>query len=476
MDENNEDVQRLHYEIPFIMQGNYVARNLQNKPFFYSEKIMSPTSGIEQLHYVIPPINTDIRFSNYLPKYDLFKYKGSVSLPKNFSWSIITSEDSVEIIKRKRLINPVTNQGLCGYCWSISTVTTLGDNFVCKGLVDWVPYISATYALACYPQDQCNGGNNAKLCLDITNSGITSVTCLDSSFCKANGKCFKKPSDPNIISLSMEELNKGIPTCGCYYQGEFYFYFIQSAEVISVPKDDLINTTADIVKDFIFKNGPVIGGFLVFNNFRLGHFTKVNGGVYFENGVYSDNNGNPVEEGQFRFDEEQTSAANYIGTHAVSIVGWGIAPNILTDSKGTKKDVPYWLVRNSWSNSWGDNGYFKIAMYPYNKIAQLDKQITIIDSAILSSNETIVGGGIIFMNVSDPPTKKYVQQSQDTKGVTKSFPDQFYQDTNDNTKVFPFALKEEYSSSKPFFSILKFMLIIFCMLMFLILVYSFHSI
>lgn len=37
--------------------------------------------------------------------------------------------------------------------------------------------------------------------------------------------------------------------------------------------------------------------------------------------------------------------------HAVRIIGWGI--DNLTD-------IPYWLAANSFSQKWGENGYFKI--------------------------------------------------------------------------------------------------------------------
>ena len=46
-----------------------------------------------------------------------------------------------------------------------------------------------------------------------------------------------------------------------------------------------------------------------------------------------------------------TSSKNYIGAHAVKIVGWGVDKNTT---------VPYWLVQNSWNSEWGEGGYFRI--------------------------------------------------------------------------------------------------------------------
>lgn len=37
------------------------------------------------------------------------------------------------------------------------------------------------------------------------------------------------------------------------------------------------------------------------------------------------------------------------GAHSVEVIGY--------DEENGKK---YWLVKNSWGSSWGDNGYFKI--------------------------------------------------------------------------------------------------------------------
>lgn len=38
--------------------------------------------------------------------------------------------------------------------------------------------------------------------------------------------------------------------------------------------------------------------------------------------------------------------------HAVNMVGWGV-------SDAGKE---YWIIRNSWGTSWGENGYIRIAV------------------------------------------------------------------------------------------------------------------
>ena len=65
--------------------------------------------------------------------------------------------------------------------------------------------------------------------------------------------------------------------------------------------------------------GPVIAGMRVFDDFR-----------YYRNGVY------------------EHAAGDEVGLHAVCVVGYD-------------DETSSWLVKNSWSRDWGDDGFFRIA-------------------------------------------------------------------------------------------------------------------
>jgi hypothetical protein len=108
------------------------------------------------------------------------------------------------------------------------------------------------------------------------------------------------------------------------------------------------------------------------------------------------------------------------GLHAISIVGWGVAKNIQYDNDKVG-DVPYWHCRNSWGEKWGnEGGYFKIAMYPFNKIAQFDKQVM-----------TEIGGPVgsmILIRATERP--KMVEMDQITQkyrdNINKQLPNTYY--------------------------------------------------
>ena len=74
------------------------------------------------------------------------------------------------------------------------------------------------------------------------------------------------------------------------------------------------------MKKDIQKNGSMETGFTVYQD-----FLQYKGGIY------------------------KHVTGSMLGGHAVRIVGWG-----------EEEGVNYWIVANSWSESWGENGFFRI--------------------------------------------------------------------------------------------------------------------
>ena len=106
----------------------------------------------------------------------------------------------------------------------------------------------------------------------------------------------------------------------------------------------------------------------------------------------------------------------WVGSHAIIITGWGtskvdasLLDPVITKGKTGPISVPYWECKNSWGDKWNDGGYFKIAMYPYNKFAQFEVSVKVDGKG---------SGGIITFEAGDITSDKPFPQN-DLKGFSK---------------------------------------------------------
>ena len=347
------------------------------------------------------------------------------------------------------------------YCWCISAAGIIADNFVVSGLVDWEPNLSTTWSLACYTQNGCKGGNPAKLFEDIAKGGIASNHCIDYSWCEEDSVCNGSALnhfDKAKVAQEVNALNSRIPTCGCYFANKHYLYKIEpNSKTIFIGAQGVSeDNIATLVKKHVHTYGPALGGFLVFNNFMRGTFSKVNGGVYLERCKYG---AEMSQEQELTFSDDEVSGTNYKGAHAVAIIGWGVEKNIIVDNGGKRANVPYWYCRNSWDSKWANEGYFKMAMYPWNKISQFDKRIFINDSSGMKH----LGGGIILARAIKPPELLDMKQIEAKfRDAKRKQTDAYY--TSDG-KTAPIGIGEEKqhttNTGKKIFKIIAILLLLF---------------
>lgn len=314
-------------------------------------------------------------------------------IPEEFNWSYILKGDNQEIIQKKKLISKVKNQHLCGCCWAIACATSISDCFVVKNLVNWSPNVSYTYALSKYPQQKCLGGSSRILLEDIKNGeGIASDNCVDDSWCVNNENCVNGDASKHFSYKNKEFLSSLIPNEGCYDGTKNHFlYKISDVYSLTVSNNLKISEAQKKIKQHIMVRGPVVAGFLIMDNFPDGEFTKKGNGIYFEK-EYNDK--------IYNIDIN----SNILGSHSVVIMGWGISKN--QKYNNLIVDIPYWFCRNSWGDTWGDRGFFKIAMFPFNKVCQFSKRIR-----VLHENSIKEVGGVTGFNVIEPPNLKKIKSN-----------------------------------------------------------------
>jgi len=390
--------------------------------------------------FFLPPLNTNINLSK-MKKQKISKKKlaRALVLPENYNL-----KDHYPIVVCGDRSDPSISQYqqyACGCCWAYAIATAIGDVYVVANKFLTNPNLSWTYLLTCYPNefDQgegdfppsalCGGGDVPMALAWVVKNGIPSAMCVDYAWCL---------NDPNCTgtATNTKDMNKNIPSCGCYNSGNFYKYGIK--DVRSVALDDSndqnpeqILTIHSQIRQHLFVTGTMVGCFIVLenivgvnpNSLKTGDFitSKNPEGVYLECvGVEEELKAEPPESGNeldmciYKYENEEAikpdtpgEALGVLGAHAVSIVGWGMAPvsrslirpdieRLYPSIKTSEKDpsmvmVPYWWVRNSWGTSFAEGGFFKFGAYPFNRISCVDRSIR-----ITTDGKTISAGGCIL--------------------------------------------------------------------------------
>jgi len=197
-------------------------------------------------------------------------------------------------------ISTITNQGMCGSCWAMSSTGTLSDR-ACVLQGNHVQ-LSPQYLMECsYNNRVCQGGTMMDAWGDLIQGGTVPESCVP--FKGRYGDCPSRCEDGTLIDDTIKVAPKS-----------FVMPWANSSE-----------ERVKAIQSEIMTNGPVQGMYWFFSDFQL-FFQENPKGIY-----------------------HRSPNAVYLDGHAIRIIGWG-----------TQNGEDYWLVANSYGTSWGDGGYFKM--------------------------------------------------------------------------------------------------------------------
>lgn len=255
-----------------------------------------------------PAQTSIIRTSNLAAQLD-----ASAVLPAQYDWRQIHGGNFVTSVK---------DQGSCGSCWNFSGTSVLESAVAAyrnqPGLnLD----LSEQDALSCnltkidnqVLNNGCSGAFPYNYFDHTLNSGVVTEACQPYRGCDATNASCTCPSN-RCTSGSMAD-----NTYRSRYQPVAITWENPSQYIVDA------YATANNMKRAIIEHGPLTAFMIVYSDLN-----------FYTGGVYS-----------------KTTAATYVGVHAVTVVGWG---------KDQTTNLQYWIVKNSWGSAWGENGYFRYLM------------------------------------------------------------------------------------------------------------------
>merc|ERR1712110_127700 len=216
----------------------------------------------------------------------------------------------------ENFVSPVDDQGACGSCYSFAANGLMESRVRINSGNTMKPIFSEQDVITCgmdrtYNQG-CSGGwaflTAGKYMQDF---GVLEEQCA--TYSPANRKCQEPAS-----------------YCKRWYSSEYEYLGGYYGATIGDNGDAMVNE---------LQKGPVAVGFLVDDAFRQ-----------YSSGVFV----SPVEVLESEFNPIVSV------NHAVLCVGYGVCGKDDPECNFKDEGLKYWIVKNSWGKSFGEEGYFKI--------------------------------------------------------------------------------------------------------------------
>eukprot|EP00612_Vaucheria_litorea_P008375 CAMPEP_0171474872 /NCGR_PEP_ID=MMETSP0946-20130122/2683_1 /TAXON_ID=109269 /ORGANISM="Vaucheria litorea, Strain CCMP2940" /LENGTH=415 /DNA_ID=CAMNT_0012004885 /DNA_START=56 /DNA_END=1300 /DNA_ORIENTATION=- len=202
---------------------------------------------------------------------------------------------------------PVVNQGACGSCWTFSLAGDIeGKVFLSSGNV---VELSKQQLVACDQviglAEGCTGG--------FTFEGMQYIS-------KFGGLLPEIAYPYKAVCMNCDEHIQTTPTCDT----DLLSIYLESNLVYHIGAWQIVSLGAEyenLLATALVKNGPIS---IVLNSDLM---------EFYESGIIQSTDGCDFEN----------------LNHAVLLVGMG-----------EEDDIPYWIIKNSWSENWGELGYMRV--------------------------------------------------------------------------------------------------------------------
>lgn len=251
----------------------------------------------------------EMRAGKHLETAQPHTYLKENDLPTDFTWAHVNGTNYLTTLRNQHI--PV----YCGSCWAMGSTSALADRLNIKQGPENMSQnmLSVQNVISCGNDETscgtCEGGDDGPVYQYAKKSGIPGESC--SNYMAVDTTCHE--------SAAVSKTNKP----GCYTCSPSGF---PACKAITTYKKLFVSEFGDCsgyskMKAEIYARGPISCGIDATDKME-----KYTGGIYSERGAESID-------------------------HIISVVGWGVDE--------TSKDE-YWVVRNSWGNPWGEDGYMRI--------------------------------------------------------------------------------------------------------------------